>query len=234
MPQTFIGLEAFHPDGDVDCIVSYNICTGEVNLIEGIEKFKGQIFQNGDILTISYDRHAGMIRFAKNGLDMGLKIENIPDKKYYPYEIPFLTQINTKRALELKCLRSSFSGDCGFFCCLGYNLDIGTALTSVALFEILRVPLYNIPASINAIVEAIVSFDRPESFLWLEEKILVTNGPLEQPGILLQNASFSWLSDITMEWNCNSLAAIVGPVGAGKSTLLLGILGDAICSNGSV
>ncbi|OQR84861.1 hypothetical protein ACHHYP_12599 [Achlya hypogyna] len=84
-PQTYIGLEAFQADGDVDAVISYNICTGDVNLMERMEKIKGQTFQAGDILTIAYDRHTRAIQFAKNGLDMGIYITDIPDKKYYPY-----------------------------------------------------------------------------------------------------------------------------------------------------
>ncbi|RHY33282.1 hypothetical protein DYB32_001744 [Aphanomyces invadans] len=86
MPQTYIGLEAFKPDGDVDSVVSYNICSGEVSRGHLFEDSpRGQTFADGDILTIVYNRQAKTIQFAKNGLDMGICLEDVPDKKYYPY-----------------------------------------------------------------------------------------------------------------------------------------------------
>ncbi|KDO28588.1 hypothetical protein SPRG_06444 [Saprolegnia parasitica CBS 223.65] len=85
-PQTHIGLEAFQPDGDVDAAISYNVCSGEVkNLDARMDKIKGQTFQSGDILTISYHRAERAMTFAKNGLDMGICIQDVPEKKYYPY-----------------------------------------------------------------------------------------------------------------------------------------------------
>ncbi|KAG9403856.1 hypothetical protein AC1031_005349 [Aphanomyces cochlioides] len=85
-PLTYIGLEAFKPDGDVDSVVSYNICSGDVSRGHMCEEIpRGQTFENGDILTISYNRQAKTIHFAKNGLDMGICLEDVPDKKYYPY-----------------------------------------------------------------------------------------------------------------------------------------------------
>ena len=47
----------------------------------------------------------------------------------------------------------------------GNRLDVSTALTSLALFEILRFPLFMLPNVINNIVEASVSLGRIESFL---------------------------------------------------------------------
>ena len=48
---------------------------------------------------------------------------------------------------------------------LGNELDVATALTSLALFELLRFPLYMLPNVINNLVEAKVSVDRVQSFL---------------------------------------------------------------------
>ncbi|KAF0685073.1 Aste57867_23001 [Aphanomyces stellatus] len=86
IPLTYIGLEAFKPDGDVDSVVSYNICSGDVSRGNNCEETpRGQTFANGDILTIAYNRQTRSITFAKNGLDMGICLEDVPDKKYYPY-----------------------------------------------------------------------------------------------------------------------------------------------------
>jgi hypothetical protein len=85
VPTTYIGLEAFKDDGDVDNVVAYNVCSGEVSLFERIETTKGQTFSSGDILTITYNRAEKSVQFAKNGLDMGICIDDVPDKKYFPY-----------------------------------------------------------------------------------------------------------------------------------------------------
>ncbi|OQR84874.1 ATP-binding Cassette (ABC) Superfamily [Achlya hypogyna] len=123
---------------------------------------------------------------------------------------------------------------------LGHNLDIGTALTSVALFEILRVPLYNVPAAMNAVVEAAVSFRRLEAYNALPERVPVTPGDLTTVGIRLQDASFAWeghtptLQRISISWGMDTLVAVVGRVGAGKSSLVQAVLGNLCCIGGSV
>ncbi|CEG39052.1 atp-binding cassette superfamily [Plasmopara halstedii] len=145
---------------------------------------------------------------------------------------------------------------------LGNTLDVGTALTSLALFNILRFPLFMLPQVLNAIVEAGVSMDRLSSYLREEELEKVGPGDLDSVGIRVRNADFTWdtapntsatnlnerdsllldkedkkgpiLRDVCLEARPGDLIAIVGHVGAGKSTLLSGILGNARCSNGDV
>ncbi|KAL8002503.1 putative ATP-binding cassette subfamily C member 9, AAA+ ATPase domain-containing protein [Plasmopara halstedii] len=136
---------------------------------------------------------------------------------------------------------------------LGNTLDVGTALTSLALFNILRFPLFMLPQVLNAIVEAGVSMDRLSSYLREEELEKVGPGDLDSVGIRVRNADFTWdtapntsatnlnerdsllldkedkkgpiLRDVCLEARPGDLIAIVGHVGAGKSTLLSGILG---------
>ncbi|RLN47454.1 hypothetical protein BBJ28_00013553 [Nothophytophthora sp. Chile5] len=146
---------------------------------------------------------------------------------------------------------------------LGHTLDVGTALTSLALFNILRFPLFMLPQVINNVVEASVSFDRLHSFFLAEERIKVGEGDLTEVGISVEHADFKWdaalpavddkkkddeeapapptpvaegpaLRDINFTAKMGELHAVVGQVGSGKSTLLAGILGDARCSNGQV
>ncbi|KAF1321108.1 Atp-binding protein, partial [Globisporangium splendens] len=75
---------------------------------------------------------------------------------------------------------------------LGNTLDVGTALTSLALFNILRFPLFMLPQVINNIVEASVSFERLNSFFLAEERTKVGPGNLKDVGIAVQNADFKW------------------------------------------
>lgn len=72
----------------------------------------------------------------------------------------------------------------------GHELDVASALTALALFDILRFPLFMLPQVINRIVEASVSMNRISSFLQCEEHELNGCGSLEDVGITLTNASF--------------------------------------------
>jgi ABC-type multidrug transport system fused ATPase/permease subunit len=72
---------------------------------------------------------------------------------------------------------------------LGHNLDVATALTSLALFEILRFPLFMLPMIITNLVEAKVSVDRIQSFLMEPEKKLVPEAPLTDIGVKFDNAT---------------------------------------------
>ncbi|RLO07598.1 hypothetical protein DYB28_000408 [Aphanomyces astaci] len=124
---------------------------------------------------------------------------------------------------------------------LGNALDVSTALTSLALFNVLRFPLFKLPQVVNAVVEASVSVRRLRDFLLDDERVEVPVGPLVDPGIVLDHADFSFdessvpaLHDVSLSLRSGDLLAVVGAVGSGKSTLLQGILGDATCSAGRV
>ncbi|TMW62290.1 hypothetical protein Poli38472_009783 [Pythium oligandrum] len=146
---------------------------------------------------------------------------------------------------------------------LGNTLDVGTALTSLALFNILRFPLFMLPQVLNSIVEASVSVDRLYDYLLEEERVQVGKGDLTTVGIKIEDADFTWegavnpaesttdgetsqssigsplaegppLRNINLQMKSGQLCAVVGHVGSGKSTLLSGVLGDAKCSRGQV
>jgi ATP-binding cassette, subfamily C (CFTR/MRP), member 1 len=61
----------------------------------------------------------------------------------------------------------------GLYVYLGNQLEVASALTSLALFEILRFPLFMLPQVINNTVEAMVSLRRLQSFLLAEEQVKV-------------------------------------------------------------
>ncbi|TDH72543.1 hypothetical protein CCR75_004880 [Bremia lactucae] len=75
---------------------------------------------------------------------------------------------------------------------LGHTLDVGTALTSLALFNILRFPLFLLPQVINAVVEASVSIDRLSSYFQETEREKVGHGDLDSVGICVEAADFMW------------------------------------------
>jgi ATP-binding cassette subfamily C (CFTR/MRP) protein 1 len=74
----------------------------------------------------------------------------------------------------------------------GHVLDVATALTSLALFDILRFPLFMLPNMLNNCVEAKVSLDRVQSYLLEEEKENIPSLPLKEFGILLSKATLVW------------------------------------------
>lgn len=74
----------------------------------------------------------------------------------------------------------------------GHDLDVGTALTSLALFDLLRFPLFMLPNVINNLVEAKVSVDRIQRFLLAKEKQPVPEGPLQISGAIVRKGTFVW------------------------------------------
>ena len=75
---------------------------------------------------------------------------------------------------------------------LGNDLDVATALTSLALFDLLYFPLFMLPNVLNNLVEAKISVDRVESFLLEHENAAIKSEPLSKPGILIDRATFLW------------------------------------------
>jgi hypothetical protein len=73
----------------------------------------------------------------------------------------------------------------------GHRLDVAAALTALALFEILRFPLFMLPQIINRIVEAGISLERVREFLLCEEYRKVGEGELTETGeVMMRNGTF--------------------------------------------
>jgi ABC-type multidrug transport system fused ATPase/permease subunit len=104
---------------------------------------------------------------------------------------------------------------------LGNTLDVATALTSLALFDLLRFPLFMLPQVLiillllsnglitriftkvlrlsqvlNNVVEAKVSVDRVQGFLLEGEKQPVGAFPLRKTGLLMHKATLVWESAV--------------------------------------
>ncbi|OQR88268.1 ATP-binding Cassette (ABC) Superfamily, partial [Achlya hypogyna] len=191
---------------------------------------------------------------------IGEVLTGIKVLKLQAWETSFVARILNDRAEELRQLRRYLLAKgygytvfnavpslvtvaaFGLYVYLGHSLDLGTALTSIALFENVRYPLINFPASVTALIEAQVSFERLEAFLARPEYAPVTVGDLDAPGIRLRRASFAYdgaadvpvLHNISLDLHCNHLVAVVGRVGAGKSSLVQAVLGNVSCVSGSV
>jgi ABC-type multidrug transport system fused ATPase/permease subunit len=78
----------------------------------------------------------------------------------------------------------------GTYAILGNKLDVASALTALALFEILRFPLFMLPSTINSMVEANVALNRINNFLTSPEHKAVTPGSQHDVGAEIVDGSF--------------------------------------------
>ncbi|KDO18969.1 hypothetical protein SPRG_14806 [Saprolegnia parasitica CBS 223.65] len=173
--------------------------------------------------------------------------------KLQAWELSFADRILSYRDAELGILRiyssiqaaatSLYTGvpslvaaaSLGAYVLLGNELDVSTALTSVALFNVLRFPLFKLPQVLHAVVEAYTSATRLEAFLASHERTPVGPGTLTSPGVDMHEANLEdRLRGVSLHVSSPSLIAVIGPVGSGKSTLLHGLLGDVDCTHGHV
>ncbi|RDI78769.1 hypothetical protein Vi05172_g11350 [Venturia inaequalis] len=127
-------------------------------------------------------------------------------------------------------------------------LSVDLVFPALTLFNLLTMPLTQLPNIITSVVESTVAANRLKSFLLAGE---IQNDAVEslpaatgdgQESVKLQGASFTWgssdskqvLSDISFVACKGELNCIVGRVGSGKSSLLQAILGDLHKVNGRV
>lgn len=125
--------------------------------------------------------------------------------------------------------------------CIYFLLDEGNILTatkvftSMSLFNILRLPLFDLPMVISAVVQTRISLGRLEDFLNTEELLpqSIETNYIGDHAIGFTNASFSWdktgipvLKDLNIKIPEGALVAVVGQVGSGKSSVLSAILGE--------
>ncbi|KAG8590814.1 hypothetical protein GDO81_006917 [Engystomops pustulosus] len=114
-------------------------------------------------------------------------------------------------------------------------LTASKVFTTISLFNILRLPLFDLPTVISSVVQTRVSLNRLQHFLCGEEldpENIETNYKGNH-AVGFLGASFQWethgssiLKDIHIKIPEGSLVAVVGQVGSGKSSLLSAILGE--------
>ncbi|KAG2456469.1 MRP1 protein, partial [Polypterus senegalus] len=147
--------------------------------------------------------------------------------KLYAWEPSFLQKIVKVREGEMEVLKSSgyltaFSmltltcvpflvsmASFGVFVMTDNEnvLTASTVFTSISLFNILRLPLFDLPTVISSIVQTKISLGRLERFICCDE--------LDPTSVQTEYLGAD-----------ESLVAVVGQVGAGKSSLLSAILGE--------
>ncbi|XP_048103810.1 multidrug resistance-associated protein 1 [Alosa alosa] len=185
--------------------------------------------------------------------------------KFYAWEKAFLEQVLGYREKELNALKksqvlysisiASFNSSSFLiaFAMFGVYvmiddknvLDAQKVFVSMALINILKTPLSQLPFAMSTTMQAIVSLKRLGKFLCQEE--LQSDSVVREPfksdeeGVIIDNGTFSWSKDstpclrrINVRVPCGSLVAVVGHVGSGKSSLLSAMLGDTERRSGSV
>ncbi|KAM6418865.1 multidrug resistance-associated protein 1-like [Pluvialis apricaria] len=115
--------------------------------------------------------------------------------------------------------------------------------TSISLFNILRLPLFDLPSVISAVAQTKVSLSRLEDFLCAEdlnpEDVNTNYSGNHAVGFI--GASFRWeknglpvLKNLSVSIPEGSLVAVVGQVGSGKSSFLSAVLGEMEKLEGTV
>ncbi|KAG7491926.1 hypothetical protein MATL_G00008620 [Megalops atlanticus] len=185
--------------------------------------------------------------------------------KFYAWEKAFLEQVLGYRQRELKALKksqilysisiASFNSSSFLiaFAMFGVYvliddknvLDAQKVFVSMALINILKTPLSQLPFAMSTTMQAIVSLKRLGKFLCQEElkSDSVNKVPFSPDGdaVVVDNGTFSWsregppcLKRVSVRVPRGSLVAVVGHVGSGKSSLLSAMLGETERRSGSV
>uniref|UniRef100_A0A672TU44 Multidrug resistance-associated protein 1-like n=1 Tax=Strigops habroptila TaxID=2489341 RepID=A0A672TU44_STRHB len=95
--------------------------------------------------------------------------------------------------------------------------------TSISLFNILRLPLFDLPSVISAVAQTKVSLSRLEDFLCAED--------INPKDV---NTNYSGSKHLSISIPEGSLVAVVGQVGSGKSSFLSAVLGEMEKLEGTV
>ncbi|XP_041825781.1 multidrug resistance-associated protein 1-like [Melanotaenia boesemani] len=185
--------------------------------------------------------------------------------KFYSWEEAFLRRVNTLRDGELDALKTSqilysislasFNSS-SFLIALSVFavyvlideqnvLDAQKIFVSVALINILKSPLSQLPFAMSTTMQAVVSLRRLGNFLSQDE--LKDDNVERLPhctdghSVVIEGGFFSWSSSappclqrINMKVKTGSLVVVVGHVGSGKSSLLSAMLGEMDLKSGLV
>uniref|UniRef100_A0AAY5EIB0 ABC-type glutathione-S-conjugate transporter n=1 Tax=Electrophorus electricus TaxID=8005 RepID=A0AAY5EIB0_ELEEL len=178
--------------------------------------------------------------------------------KFYAWEKAFLEQVLGYREKELRALKksqilysisiASFNSSSfliafsmfGVYVLIDDRnvLDAQKVFVSMALINILKTPLSQLPFAMSTTMQAVVSLKRLGKFLCQEElkPDSVSRDPLKLGefhlrGVYRHNTAFCRIS---VRIPRGTLVAVVGHVGSGKSSLLSAILGETERRSGSV
>nr|UOU03344.1 ATP-binding cassette subfamily C10 [Brachionus rubens] len=187
--------------------------------------------------------------------------------KFCAWEKYFIKRIEKVREQELNQLKSKkyLDAGCVYFWAttpilmsvltfstyvwLRNPLTPAKVFTSLALFNMLIMPLNNFPWVINGLVQSLVSIRRLEKFLnldnlnWLQ---FYTYNEIDQVDKLLidvRASDFNWnneetttniLTDVSFRIKKGDFIGIIGKVGSGKTSILHSIIGELEKTNGKI
>ncbi|MCI4375884.1 hypothetical protein PGIGA_G00114740 [Pangasianodon gigas] len=185
--------------------------------------------------------------------------------KFYAWEKAFLEQVLGYREKELRALKksqilysisiASFNSSSFLiaFAMFGVYvliddknvLDAQKIFVSMALINILKTPLSQLPFAMSTTMQAVVSLKRLGKYLCQEElkpdNVSRDAFKSDEEGVVVENGTFSWSKDgppclkrISVRVPRGALVAVVGHVGSGKSSLLSAMLGETERRSGSV
>ena len=198
-------------------------------------------------------------------LNMNEILQGIKVIKYYAWEKPFMSKVNEVREKEVKTIKQyalvfsmmnvTFSTVpllvtlCTFSVYI-YSDPVNHVLTAekvfscIAIFNILRIPLFMFPMFFMESVKLLVSLKRIRSFLACEDidsKYIVNNED-EKNIVSVKDSTYTWdkngekevLKKIDLNVSRGELVGIIGKVGSGKSSLLSALLGELSCKVGEI
>ncbi len=174
--------------------------------------------------------------------------------KLYGWELSFRNIVNKIRQLELKYLKinsmlnvvNTFSWTCAplvvsvstfsTFVLIDKDnvLTASNVFVSLAYFNLLRMPLTQLPDIISAFINANVALKRIRGFLLSDEINPNDVTDFRTPGVAIRvedadlgyDKKEPYLKNLNLEVRKGELVAVVGEVGSGKSSLLYGVLGE--------
>jgi ATP-binding cassette subfamily C (CFTR/MRP) protein 1 len=176
--------------------------------------------------------------------------------KTYAWEKSFFKKVKAVREEELKLqLKASFLSALNYFIIftipvlvslisftvfagIGNELTPARAFTALALFDILRFPMYTLPSVINQLISARVSLNRIRDLLTGGEINLISELEMNSkaPAISIKNGHFGWdsksdaldanLKSINFEVKPGELFVVIGTTGSGKSSVISALLGE--------
>ncbi|XP_054478436.1 multidrug resistance-associated protein 1-like [Anoplopoma fimbria] len=213
---------------------------------------------NGFIAKVRSKLQEVQMKFTDGRLKLMNEIlSGVKILKFYAWEEAFLRRVGVLRDGELEALKTSqvlhsvslasfnsssfliaFSVFAVYVLIDERNvLDAQKIFVSVALINILKTPLSQLPFAMSTTMQAVVSLRRLGNFLSQEELKSDNVERLPQSsdgdGVRIEDGWFSWSSDgppclqrINMKVQPGSLVVVVGHVGSGKSSLLSAMLGE--------
>ncbi|KAL8167757.1 hypothetical protein V2J09_009256 [Rumex salicifolius] len=216
------------------------------------------------VMLINYPLSSVLEKFQEKMMDSKDKrmkatseiLKNMRILKLQAWEMKFLSKITQLRESEAGWLKKflytsamtsfvfwgapTFVSVVTFVACLflGIPLEAGKIISSLATFQILSEPIYQIPDTISVFIQTKVSLDRIVLFLRLEDMnpdaIERLPRDASEAAVEVIGGNFSWenssdnptLRDINVKICHGMRVAICGTVGSGKSSLLSCILGE--------